>query len=81
MRLGNIKLKEKDNVRKVTLIFIRDCRTYIKAYCKSTKYLENIKRLNLIGEFIQKTYGIKKSILEILLELTRYLKIGEGGNF
>lgn len=81
MYLGTIKLNEKDNIRKVDLLFIRDCRNYIKLYCKSKKYIENIKRLNLIGQFIRDTYHINRNIVDILLELTRYLKIGEGGCF
>lgn len=81
MYLGTIKLNEKDNIRKVNLLFIWDCRDYIKIYCKSKKYLENIKRLNLIGQFIRDTYHINRNIVDILLELTRYLKIGEGGSF
>lgn len=76
MVLGSVSFNErKTNVNALNLLFIRDCRTFVKAYWKSNKHKDDRKRLEEIEKFIKSQYHIRKSIRDLLLEMTIYLKI------
>lgn len=79
MRLGKIKLKENNNIKKLSILFIKDCKRYINGYLRSRKCTDNVKRLKLIEEFINNNYKININIKNLLFTITSYIKIGVDG--